>query len=136
MPSLERVERVVLDTNVVVSALWSPDGKPADILAMIPAEIIQPFVNHTILAEYRCVLMRPRLRFSGTITRQILALFDDHAIMMTAPPSAIEMPDPDDRVFYDVACAADAWLITGNKRHFPQEDHIVSPAEFLEQYRA
>ncbi|MCL2654429.1 MAG: putative toxin-antitoxin system toxin component, PIN family [Coriobacteriia bacterium] len=123
---------VVLDTNVIVSALWSPDGKPADIFAMIPAEIIQIYVNHAILAEYRRVLLRPRLRFSGMITQQTLALINNYSILVATNPSTIPFTDPDDRVFYDVACAADAWLITGNKKHFPKEDRIVSPAEFLE----
>ncbi|MCL2504595.1 MAG: putative toxin-antitoxin system toxin component, PIN family [Coriobacteriia bacterium] len=133
---MSRLRRVVLDTNVIVSALWSPDGKPADILAMVAAELIQPYVNHAILAEYRCVLMRPRLRFSGSITQQTLALISNFGILVAADPSPVEsiaFGDPNDRVFYDVACAADAWLITGNKKHFPKEDRIVSPAEFLGQ---
>jgi len=124
--------RVVLDTNVIVSALWSPDGKPADILAMIPAEVIQPYVSHTILAEYHRVLIRPRLKFSKMMTQQIFALLSNYGILMTVSPSSSPFDDPDDRVFYDLAHAADAWLIMGNKKQYPREKRIVSPAEFLE----
>ena len=123
--------RVVIDTNVVVSALWSADGKPADILGMIPAETIQPYVNHAILAEYRKVLTRPKFRFSGMITQQILALFNEYAITVSASPAPLKTHDPSDQVFYDVACTADAWLITGNAKDFPVDERIVTPAQFL-----
>ena len=126
--------RVVIDTNVLVSALWSADGKPADILGMIPAEKIQPYLNHAILTEYRTVLIRPKFRFSGMITQQILALFNEYAITISAPTAPIKTKDPADQVFYDVACSADAWLITGNMKHFPPDKRVVSPAQFLELF--
>jgi len=37
----------------------------------------------------------------------------------------------DDRIFYDAAVEAMAYLITGNIRHFPKESFIVTPAQFL-----
>jgi hypothetical protein len=43
----------------------------------------------------------------------------------------ILLPDEDDRPFYEVAKAANAYLITGNLKHFPQEPFILSPADFL-----
>ena len=42
------------------------------------------------------------------------------------------MTDPKDIVFYEIALSKDdAWLITGNKRHFPNSPIVVTPAEFL-----
>jgi hypothetical protein len=41
------------------------------------------------------------------------------------------MPDEDDRVFYDTAKTAGAYLIPGNTKHFPQEPFILTPAQFL-----
>ena len=124
--------RVVIDTNVLVFALWSADGKPADTLGMIPTERIQPYLNHAILTEYRTVLVRPKFRFSGMVTQQILALFNEYAITISASAAPAKTKDPADQVFYDVACSADAWLITGNMKHFPPDKRVVSPAQFLE----
>ena len=42
------------------------------------------------------------------------------------------MIDEDDRIFYDTAKTAKAYLITGNKKHYPQENFIFTPADFLE----
>ena len=42
-------------------------------------------------------------------------------------------PDPKDVVFYEVALSKeDAYLVTGNKKHFPQTLIVVTPAEMLE----
>jgi predicted nucleic acid-binding protein len=50
-------------------------------------------------------------------------------------PSIISMTDEDDRIFYDTAKASNAFLITGNIRHFPQESFILTPANFLKEYQ-
>lgn len=45
-------------------------------------------------------------------------------------------PDPDDVVFYEVALSKeDAFLVTGNQKHFPKMTQVVSPAEFLDILR-
>ncbi|MCL2537275.1 MAG: putative toxin-antitoxin system toxin component, PIN family [Coriobacteriia bacterium] len=124
-------KRVVLDTNVLVSALWSEDGKPADVFAMIPAQAVDLYVNHSIVAEYSRVLIRPKLRFSQYKTQQVLELITKAAIHVVAPAIPIDFADPDDKVFYEVAVAADAWLVTGNEKHFPDDPRVISPAEFL-----
>jgi hypothetical protein len=41
------------------------------------------------------------------------------------------MPDEDDRVFYDSAKLAGAYLITGNAKHYPAQPFVVTPAEFF-----
>ena len=46
-------------------------------------------------------------------------------------------PDPDDRIFYCVALAAqsdNALLVTGNAKHFPQAPFIITPADFAAQF--
>ena len=43
------------------------------------------------------------------------------------------MPDESDRVFYEVALSKeDAYLVTGNQKHFPVTPIVVTPAEMLE----
>ena len=43
--------------------------------------------------------------------------------------------DAADRVFYDVAKASEAELITGNIKHYPKEPFIISPAAFMSSYK-
>lgn len=41
-------------------------------------------------------------------------------------------PDIDDVVFYEVALSKDnAYLVTGNKKHFPKSPIVVTPAEMI-----
>lgn len=45
-------------------------------------------------------------------------------------------PDPKDVVFYEVALSKeDAYLVTGNTKHFPKKPIVVTPAEILEILR-
>ena len=58
-----------------------------------------------------------------------------HAIWINAPMLSIELPDPKDRVFYEVLMESrkynDTVLITGNIKHFPSEEYILTPREML-----
>ena len=53
-------------------------------------------------------------------------------IFVSALQSKAVFIDESDRVFYDVAATCDAYLITGNKKHYPVESFVFTPAEFLE----
>jgi putative PIN family toxin of toxin-antitoxin system len=125
------VDKVVFDTNVLVSALWTPGGNPAKIIALMPLGKILPCYTFPIMKEYREVLSRPRLKFSGTQTAELLALFEWYGLAVTAETSHIVMADESDRKFFDAAKTSGALLITGNKKHYPPEPFILSPAEFL-----
>ena len=124
---------VVLDTNVVVSAFLSPAGKPAAILGLVLQGKLSICVNTAILSEYEQVLSRQRFieRMHHTDIRRFMDIIYTIGIKVNAVPSAIELPDESDRTFYDCAKAAKANLVTGNKRHYPDEPFIQDPAEFL-----
>jgi len=64
--------RVVLDTNVVVSALLRPDGPPAAVLLLILSGRVQSCVSPPILAEYQEVLRRPRFKLSQEATDAVV----------------------------------------------------------------
>ena len=93
---------------------------------------IIPFYSGLILQEYSDVLSRDKFGFS---LLQVRRLIDD--IVRTGMPiddkplSKIAMEDEDDRIFYDTAVEAEAYLITGNIRHFPPDSFIITPAQFL-----
>ena len=122
--------KVVIDTNVLVSALWSSHGNPATVIMLIPKTII-PCVNPAILSEYIGVLNRDKFDFPSDARNRLLAKFIGHGIMIIPEKSEISFSDETDRVFYDTAKEAGAILITGNKRHFPDDPSIITPADFL-----
>jgi len=122
---------VVLDTNLLVSALWSKDGNPARIAHLIPDRIISPCYCFEIVSEYGLVLSLPNFHFHQN---NIIALLDNivkFGKAVTVIKSSITILHEADRVFYDTAKTSGSILITGNIKHFPSEPFIMSPAEFL-----
>jgi len=125
------MERAVIDTNVLVSALISHNGNPAHILDMISDGSLTPVYCLRIIGEYTQVLSRPHFRFSRSLIIKTLDLFNLYGIAVNPQKSDFFMIDESDRIFYDTAIEGAAILITGNLRHYPVEPFIVNPAEFL-----
>ncbi|GHT99370.1 PIN domain-containing protein [Spirochaetia bacterium] len=123
--------RVVLDTNVLVSALWTPRGNPSTIIGLMLSGKIIPHFDYRIMAEYRNVLRRPKLSFPDNDVEELLAEIEHYGLYVAVKPSSIPMIDETDRKFFDVAKACEAFLITGNKRHYPQDSLVITPAEFI-----
>ena len=123
--------RAVLDTNILVSALLNPQGAPADILRKMAIDDITVFYSPVIFAEYQEVLFRAKFGFDQVDVENLLGQIRLQGIMELPDVSTVSMPDESDRVFYDTAKFCNAYLITGNKKHYPREKFIVSPAEFL-----
>jgi len=123
--------RVVLDTNVLVSALMTPGGKPALVVDLACGPALTPCFDVRILQEYREVLGRGGFPFSPDEAAGLLRDLRRRGLTVLTTPSTNPLPDETDRPFLDVALAADAWLITGNLRHFPGVPKAVGPAEFL-----
>ena len=125
--------KVVLDTNVLISALWSKNGKPAQILTLILSDLLILCYSSEIFQEYQDVLARPHLAFHFKEARveEIFEKIIGDGLSVVVKPSSIPFIDEDDRVFYDVAKACGAYLITGNSKHFPDEPFILSPSDFL-----
>jgi putative PIN family toxin of toxin-antitoxin system len=122
---------VVIDTNVLVSAFWKSDSNPATIVNLMLHGKLIPCYNSDILLEYSEVLKRKKLAFSLDKTNWILEKIIVLGNKIEIEYSDFQMIDESDRKFYDVAKKCGAFLITGNKKHFPNESFIFSPAEFL-----
>ena len=126
--------KVVLDTNVLVSALLT-NGPPAAIVDLAAEGRIILFYNDDIIEEYWDVLRRTKFNFHTLqVTRLIDAIVKTGIAVTDSLPSDIPMTDEDDRKFYDVAKASSAFLISGNIKHFPQEPFIVNPSDFIKFY--
>jgi len=125
--------KVVLDTNIIVSAFLSPEGKPSTILQLALHGEIDIYYSSAILAEYEQVLVRSK--FAGKIhqpkIRRFFELLREFGFSIVAAPGQIELHDESDRKFYDVARTAGALLIIGNKKHYPDEAFIVTATDFI-----
>jgi len=126
-------QNVVIDTNVLVSALWSKNSKSTKILALILNDSLIPCFNAEIMQEYREVLARPHLvfRFNEAGVEEIIGKITADGLSVVVKPSSTPFIDESDRVFYDVAIACSAYLITGNIKYFPNEPFILPPSQFL-----
>ena len=124
--------KVVLDTNILVSALWSTKSNPSKIVNMIPNRLIIPHFCDDIFSEYKDVLFRPMFNFNHDDVYKLLELFILFGKTVDVLKSSIALPDESDRVFYDVAKESESILITGNIKHFPYEPFIMTPAIFLQ----
>ena len=128
--------KVILDTNVLVSSLLA-SGPPAAIVDLVADGKIVSFYNDLILKEYYDILSREKFGFSTLqVTRLINDIVRTGMVLDDKPASKIVLTDEDDRVFYDAAVEAGAYLITGNIRHFPPAAFVVMPAQFLGIYRS
>lgn len=125
----------VIDTNVLVSALLSrhPDTATVQVVSAISKSRFRPLYNKEILAEYRDVLSRPKFSFPPHAIMTILDAIQEMGVLSDRILSQEYFPDPKDVVFYEVALSKDdAYLVTGNKKHFPQTPIVVTPAEMVE----
>lgn len=128
--------KVVLDTNVIVSALLKPRSHPARILRLIVQGDLKIIVNEHILSEYFEVLSRPKFDFDMSQVKIILELIRNKGIVAPSLLQRFNLPDSSDEPFLEAALAtkADA-LITGNLKHFPENrcknQRALSPKQFL-----
>jgi len=131
--------RVVLDTNVLVSAFLSPDGAPAQLLTFALAGELTLLFDDRILAEYAEVLRRPRFGLDEADVALVLRQLEADGERIDPTRSTLDLPDESDRPFLDVAMTggADA-LITGNTKHFPTagEVPVLTPRAFLQRFEA
>ncbi len=125
----------VIDTNVLVSAVLKSHSVPGSIVELAFEGPIVPVLNATIEKEYREVLSRPKFHLPQDVVESIMDSFHDRAIYVDAEHLDVELPDPKDLVFYEVVMEErkeeDAFLVTGNIRHFPNKTFIVTPREML-----
>ena len=131
--------RVVLDTNVIVSAALTTHGPCGRILDLLGEAVFEICVDDRILDEYVRVLRRPELGINPDDRAAVLDLLRSLAQVVPAVPLAVKLPDADDMPFLEVAAAAEAVLVTGNARHFPSRVSagvlVLTPAEFIEVLR-
>lgn len=127
---------VVIDTNILVSALWSRNGAPARAVGLVLSGQLVPCYDHRMMLEYRQVLQRPKFRFRPAEINALLDWLKKTGRSVVPAPLDIPFEDEDDRKFYEVAKYCGAVLITGNLKHYPRDDAVMSVSDFLERVTA
>ncbi|MBF1630032.1 MAG: putative toxin-antitoxin system toxin component, PIN family [Prevotella sp.] len=125
---------VVIDTNVIVSALITknPNAATTRVLELALMGEIVPLYNQNILDEYLEVLTRKKFKLKEDSIQYIIKTITINGIDTLRTSFLEDMPDEDDRVFYELSLSEpDSLLITGNSKHFPRTPRVVSPSEFL-----
>jgi putative PIN family toxin of toxin-antitoxin system len=126
---------VVLDTNVIISAHLRADGLERFALDLAIKHRVQLCYSEPILAEYEAVLKRAKFRISPAKLAESLLLIRTTGKRVFPKLQLHAAIDPDDNIFLECAEEARAqYLVTGNKRHFPEtwrNTRIVNARELL-----
>ena len=127
--------RLVIDTNVVISAAIKPESLQRTTFLLAITKPARLYVSRPILNEYAEVLSRPELHIRKGLRQQLLQLIKNHSHVV-APSRRLEVAgDPDDNMFLECADSAKAdYLVTGNQQHFPifwKKTKVITPREFI-----
>ena len=133
--------RVVLDTNVLLSALISPHGAPDIIYQAWRAGRFELITSTAQLDELRRVSRYPKLRailpphrIGAMVNNMQRSVVLEHLPNL---PDGVELTDPDDAFLFTMALAGEAdYLVTGDRRAgllqrgSAGRARIVTPATF------
>jgi len=126
-----------IDTNVLVSALLSKGEDAATVQvfrAIFEGRLILLY-HQQMLAEYEEVLRRPKFHLPEEAVRSVMSAIRQFGIEVDPSPTGEILIDMDDLIFYEVAMEKrkdGARLVTGNQRHFPITDLVVTPSEMMD----
>ena len=126
----------VIDTNVLVSALLSKkdDAATVQVLRAMLRGRFTPLYHQDILAEYDEVLHRSKFHLTENVIQTVLSAIKQYGIEVFPQPTGEILIDMDDLIFYEVAMEKrddNAYLVTGNQKHYPIKDFIITPSEMI-----
>ena len=98
---------------------------------VILGEIV-PVYSDKILSEYQEVLQRQKFKFPAEDQIYLLSAIKKYGKHINPVPSDVVLPDKKDLPFYEAAVTNEGqYLVTGNKKHFPNASFILTPREML-----
>jgi putative PIN family toxin of toxin-antitoxin system len=131
--------RLILDTNILLSALLSPLGAPAKLLDAWERKKFTLVACDALIAEFRDVAGRPffRARLRASAAELLAAGLRDFSFFGRDLPSGPVAPDPKDSYLLALAEASQAeFLVTGDKELLSLKQHkstrIITPAAMIE----
>lgn len=127
---------VVIDTNIIVSALLSSknDSATVQVMEKVFRQEIKPVYSKEIFAEYTNVLNRPKFHFSRELVEYMLSAIKQFGILKEPKETVmVVLPDMKDVPFYRLILdSEDTYLVTGNIKHFPQESRIITARQLID----
>ena len=134
-----KIPRVVLNTNVVVSAALGAQRLPAKLFGLVATGKVSLYLSEPTIQEYITVLARSKFaRIDPPRLRRLVGLLNRKATRAAPRVVVSACSDEDDTRFLKCAQAARAhYLVTGNSRHFPERwkmTRIVTPRELFEAF--
>ena len=127
---------VVIDTNIIVSALLSSknDSATVQVMEKVFRQEIKPVYSKEIFAEYINVLNRPKFHFSRELVEYMLSAIKQFGILKEPKETVmVVLPDMKDVPFYRLILdSEDTYLVTGNIKHFPQESRIITARQLID----
>ncbi len=135
--------RVVVDTNVFISSLLSPQGVPSQLFQLWELHLFDILVSDASLEELARVLrysrIRKRLRATDAELDDYVRLFRERAIVVV-PQERVHavIDDASDNVYLEIALAGKAHCVVTGDRHLLQLKEyqgvlILTPTAFLDQ---
>jgi len=124
----------VIDTNILVSALLSPknDSATVKVVENIFNKKIIPVYSEEIFVEYHNVLHRKKFNFSAEIVDYMLEAVKSFGNLKNPAETEIILPDMKDLPFYKIILEnPEIYLVTGNIKHFPQTEKIITAREMI-----
>ncbi len=127
--------KIVLDTNVLLSALLTPNRKASAILDKILNGNIEIYYNENIINEYKEILSRKKFGIPKAQISAIISFIRMKGIyVFDYTESNKPFEDMSDKIFYDIAISKDSILATGNLIHFPKHKKVISISEFYNKF--
>ena len=130
--------RVVIDTNLVLSALVFAQGRVTPLRLAWQNQQIQPLVSKTTAAELIRVLQYPKFKLSADDQQELLADYLPYCqtiVIPEPPPVTPECRDQFDVPFLQLALAGEAHaLITGDQDLLCLADNFTCPILTAEQF--
>jgi len=132
-----KIERVVVDTNVLVSALLF-GGTPADLIPLWKSGKIRAFASKEMIEEYLRVLAYPRFGLSENdiaylVYKEILPYFE--AVSVKKAISVVEKDPSDDKFIACAQASGSRFIISGDNHLLKLKNHgnikILTPSNFL-----
>lgn len=127
----------VIDTNVLVSALLSnhPGAATVQLIGRLISGEMIPVYSGEIMREYQEVLNRKKFRFESAVINDLLSAIEKYGILVEPSVTGIILPDMKGLPFYEVVMEKredDAYLMTGNLKHFHTKPFIVTARQMLD----
>lgn len=134
--------KAVLDTNVLISALLTPTGAPAELVRAWRDGRFELIVSPKVVEELRGVLRRPKFR--KAVDEEEIEQYANHLVergLLVDDPTEAIMPatsDPDDDFIVPLGVSAADVLVTGDRvlLHSALPIPVISPRAFLDALEA